>query len=115
MTTITPVTPSLGSSIASFFKGIAGVIAADETGDVAPLLESATTNISKNPTLLNAAAQLSTVQVGIIAAQPEVAQEVLTATAGALNDLIQLAVVEVNAFKAANPLPAIPATAAAAA
>jgi hypothetical protein len=107
MTTTTAATnPTLGSSIASFFKGLAGVIAADETGDIAPLLESATTNISKDPTLLNAAAQLSTVQVGIIGAQPEVAQEVLTATAGALNDLIQLAVVEVNAFKAANPLPA---------
>jgi hypothetical protein len=102
----TSSSPSLGSSIAAFFKGIAGVIAADATGVVVPLVQAANTNIAKNPTLLNAAAQLSSVQVQVISAAPALAQEVLGSTAGALNDLLQLAVTEANAFKAANPLPA---------
>ena len=101
----TSTTPSLGSSIASFFKGIAGVIAADAANVVVPLVQAANTAIAKNPTLLNAAAQLSSVQVQVIAAAPSLAQEVLSSTAGALNDLLQLAVTEADAFKAANPLP----------
>jgi hypothetical protein len=95
-------------NLGSVFKELATAIKNDEEQAVLPLIATTATSIANNPTLANAAAAGSQLLFGVIAAQPNIEQEVLQGLASEVNTLVQGALTSIPKGPTTPVQPAAP-------
>lgn len=73
------------SNIGTILQGIIAAVKSDAEAKALPLLAAFFSSVAGNPTALNVVAQLSVLNVGLIALGPALGQEILTDISSALN------------------------------